>query len=51
MIVNGTNLEGKDVGVSTRRDQLGGLKMSPVLGDFLRTAHEKPQVIKFLRQK
>ncbi|CAK8682961.1 unnamed protein product [Clavelina lepadiformis] len=50
MIANGTNLEPKIHSVAVRviLEKDGGLYMSPIHGDFVRTAHEKPQVQIFI---
>ena len=42
--INGSKLTGVDVKYSTYKHQRGYLRLAPIGGDFLGTAHDKPQV-------
>ncbi|XP_019623376.1 PREDICTED: fibrocystin-L-like [Branchiostoma belcheri] len=44
LLVNTSGLTGEDVSATVTETREGGLFISPVTGDFLRTVHDKPQV-------
>ena len=44
IVVNGSGLTGNNAKTSANKNQRGHLRLAPIAGDFLRTAHDKPQV-------
>ena len=46
--INDDKLTGVDAAGEFNSHRVGGIKMEPIPGDFLRSSHEKPQVIFFI---
>ena len=46
--INDDKLTGVDAAGEIYSHRVGGIKMEPIPGDFLRSSHEKPQVVFFM---